>query len=247
MVKPKPTLTIDDVSVTEGNSGTTNLVFTVSLSATSAVTINVNYKTADGTATTGDNDYVSAFNVLTFGAGELTKTITVVVKGDQKFEADETILVNLSNPENADIADGQGVGTILNDDDLQLIFEEFGPAADQAAAFDSFLFTRDPFKVLSIADWFNFGGSADRNTRVVVFVANLTLNQGELPSSVVVNLVDGNNQTHDVPAEDVRAVRDTAFTQVVFRLPDTLASGVCQVTIKAQGRTSNTGTIRIAP
>jgi len=247
VVKPKPTLSIDDVSVTEGNSGTTNLVFTVSLSATSAVTINVNYKTADGTATTSDNDYASAFNVLTFAAGDLTKTLTVVVKGDQKFEADETLLVNLSNPENAAIADGQGVGTILNDDNLQLILEEPGPAADSAAAFDSFLFTRDPFKVVSIADWFNFGGSADRNTRVVVFVANLTLNQGEPPSSVVVNLVDANNQTHDVPAEDVRAVRETAFTQVVFRLPDTLAAGVCHVTIKAQGRTSNTGTIRIAP
>ena len=81
----------------------------------------------------------------------------------------------------------------------------------------------------------------------MIFAANLTLNQGELPSSVIVKLVDGNNQSHDVPAEDVRALRNTAFTQVVFRLPDSLASGVCHVSIKAQGRTSNTGTIRIAP
>ena len=247
VVKAAPTLSIDDVSVMEGNSGTTNLVFTVSLSAASAVTVIVNFATADGTATTSDNDYQSALTAVTFGPGELTKTITVVVKGDQKSEVDETVLVNLSNPQNATVADGQGVGTILNDDDLQLILDESGPAADQAAAFDSFLFTRDPFKVLSIADWFDFGGSADRNTRVLIFAMNLTLNQGELPSSVVVNLVDGNNQTHDVPAEDVRALPNTAFTQVVFRLPDSLAPGVCHVTIKAQGRTSNTGTIRIAP
>jgi|GEM_PF-1608191 len=242
VVKPAPTLLIDDVSVTEGNSGTTNLVFTVSLSATSAVTVIVNFATANGTATTSDNDYVSANGVLTFLAGDLTKTITVAVNGDQKSEVDETVLVNLTNPVNAAVADAQGLGTILNDDNLQLILDESGPAGDQAAALDSFLFMRDPFKVLSIADWFDFGGSADRNTRVLIFATNLTL-----PSSVVVNLVDANNQTHDVPAEDVRAVPNTAFTQVIFRLPDSLAPGVCHVTIKAQGRTSNTGTIRIAP
>jgi hypothetical protein len=156
-------------------------------------------------------------------------------------------LANLTNPVNVAIPDAQGVGAILNDDTLQLLLDESGPVADQAAALDSFLFTRDPFKVLSIASWFNFGGSPDRNTRVMIFAANLTLNQGELPSSVIVKLVDGNNQSHDVPAEDVRALRNTAFTQVVFRLPDSLASGVCHVSINAQGKASNTGTIRIAP
>ena len=247
VVKPQPTLLIDDVSVPEGNSGTTSLMFNVSLSAASALTVNVNFVTADLTATTSDNDYQSDNGKLTFSPGDLTKTITLIVNGDQKFEADETVLVNLTTPVNAAVADAQGVGTILNDDNLQLILDESGPAADQAAALASFLFVRDPFKVLSIADWFDFGGSADRNTRVLIFATNLALNQAEIPSSVVVSLVDGNSQTHDVTAEDLRALPNSAFTQVVFRLPDSLAPGVCHVTIKAQGRTSNTGTIRIAP
>lgn len=84
----------------------------------------------------------------------------------------------------------------------------------------------------------------------MVFVQNLRLNQGE---SVIVHLVDGNNQTFDVPAGDVRAVTNVDLTQVLFTLPDTVFAGVpgtpatCNVTIKAHGQMSNTGTIRITP
>src|SRR4051794_27087311 len=46
-----PTLYIDDVSVTEGNSGTTNAIFTVTLSPASTQTVSVAYSTANFTAT----------------------------------------------------------------------------------------------------------------------------------------------------------------------------------------------------
>ena len=105
------------------------------------------------------------------------------------------------------------------------------------------LFVRDPFLVRSIAEWANLG--PDRNTRVIVFAANLQLNQGETAAAVIVNLVDSNNQSYDVPAEDVRPVPNFAFTQVAVRLPDNLSAGVCMVTIKVHGQISNTGTIRI--
>ena len=104
-----------------------------------------------------------------------------------------------------------GVGTIGNDDDLQLILDESGPAANQATAMDSFLFLRDPFHVQTVLDLLpDFGAGPDRNTRVVLFAANLTLNNGELPSSVIVSLGDSSNQMFDVPAEDVRVI--PAFT-----------------------------------
>ena len=243
VVKPQPTLTINDVSIAEGHGGTTNLVFTVTLSAASALTVNVDFATADGTATTSDSDYQSANGTLTFNPGDVSKTVTVVVNGDQKSELDETVFVNLTNPVNAAVTDPQGAGTILNDDTLQLILDESGPAADQAAALESMLLLRDPFKVLSVANWLNFG--PDRNTRVIIFAANLQGNLAVIPS-VTVSLVDANNQTHDVPAEDVRPATHPDFMQVVFRLPNGLAPGVCHVTIKSHGRTSNTGTIRIA-
>jgi Calx-beta domain/Subtilase family len=110
-----PSLTISDVTVTEGNSGTVNAVFTVTFSTATAQTITVNFATANGTATAG-NDYVSNSGLLTFNPGETSKNITVVVNGDTAIEANETFFVNLTSSSNASIADGQGVGTIANDD-----------------------------------------------------------------------------------------------------------------------------------
>jgi len=245
VVKAQPTLSINDVSMAEGNSGTTNFVFTVTLSAASNLTVNVDYATANGTATIADNDYQAVSGTLTFNPGNLTRTITVLVNGDQKFEPDETFFVNLTNAVNATISDSQGVGTIQNDDTLQLILEESGPDPNQAAAFDSMLFVRDPFHVQSVASWLDLG--PDRNTRVLVFVKNLQLNQGETASAVVVHLVDNSNQSYDVTAEDVRPVPNFDVAQVTFRLPDNLASGGCMVTVKAHSQVSNTGTIRIVP
>jgi ribosomal protein L35AE/L33A len=110
-----PSLSINDVGVTEGNSGTVSANFTVSLSAASGQTVTVQYATADGTATAG-SDYQSASGTLTFNAGETSKPIMVLVNGDTTFESNETFLVNLTVPTNAAIGDGQGVGTIANDD-----------------------------------------------------------------------------------------------------------------------------------
>ena len=112
---PLPSLSIDDVTVVEGNSGTTNAVFTVTLSAASGQTVSVNYTTADGTATQ-PADYTSTSGTLTFTPGQTTRTITVPVVGETVPEANETFFVNLSGASNATIADNQGVGTITNDD-----------------------------------------------------------------------------------------------------------------------------------
>lgn len=117
-----------------------------------------------------------------------------------------------------------------------------GPAA---AAVDSLLLLRDPFPLLSMAPWFHQG--PDRNTRVLIFATDLMLNPGETASAVTVNLIDSNNLGRDIAAEDVRAVPNSNFVQVIFRLPSDLPAGVCQVSIKAHGQTSNTGTFRIAP
>ncbi|HKB19631.1 MAG TPA: Calx-beta domain-containing protein, partial [Gaiellaceae bacterium] len=112
-----PSFSIDDVTVTEGDTGTTNANFTVSLNAPSGRTVSVSYATADGTAH-APNDYQAAGDRLTFAAGQTTKTVTVLVKGDLLNENNETYFVNLSGPTNATITDGQGIGTIVDDDGL---------------------------------------------------------------------------------------------------------------------------------
>jgi hypothetical protein len=85
----------------------------------------------------------------------------------------------------------------------------------------------------------------DRNTRVIIFATNLQLAPGETASSVIVNLVDGNNQSYDVPAEEVRLPTGFGFTQVIFRLPNGLPVGTCTIRVKAHGQVSNAGTMRI--
>ncbi|MEZ4709295.1 MAG: Calx-beta domain-containing protein, partial [Caldilineaceae bacterium] len=114
-------LTIDDVSQVEGDSGPTTFVFTVRLSNDVAGGLTVDYSTADGSATAPD-DYTATNGTLTFaGSSGETQTITVQVNGDTAAEADESFSVLLRNLQggglNVGIADNSGVGTIENDDD----------------------------------------------------------------------------------------------------------------------------------
>ena len=110
-----PSLTIDDLQVTEGNGGTTNAVFTVRLSAASGQVVTADYATANGTAT-APADYTAAGGQLTFPAGTTTRTVTVAVVGDLLDEPSEAFLVRLSNPAGALLGDAQATGTIVDDD-----------------------------------------------------------------------------------------------------------------------------------
>jgi hypothetical protein len=113
--QPLPSVSVSDASITEGSSGTTNVNFTVNLSAVSRETVTVGYSTADNTATAA-SDYVAQSGGLSFYPGDTAKTISVKVLGDRIVESDETFFVNLTSATNATIADGQGIGTIVNDD-----------------------------------------------------------------------------------------------------------------------------------
>jgi methionine-rich copper-binding protein CopC len=81
----------------------------------------------------------------------------------------------------------------------------------------------------------------------MLFAQNLRLNPGELSSAVFVRLTLNNSVILQMPAEDVRALRESEFTQVVFRLPTGLRPGTYTVQILAHTRLSNGGTIRIVP
>jgi len=110
------TLSIADASITEGNSGSGNLTFTVRLSkADRKKTITVNYNTADGSAVAG-SDYTAVSGTVTIAAGRNSATFNVPVNGDTAVEPNETFSVNLFNPVNAALANGQALGTIINDD-----------------------------------------------------------------------------------------------------------------------------------
>ncbi len=112
----QPSLSINDVNVTEGDNGTVNANFTVRLSAASNQTVTVNVTTANGTASAGSDYMALSSTQLTFPPMTTTKPVSVVVNGDVLDESNETFFVNLFNQTNTTIEDGQGIGTIVDDD-----------------------------------------------------------------------------------------------------------------------------------
>jgi serralysin len=111
-----PAASIADATVVEGNSGTTNAVFTVSLSAPAAGGESVMVSTVNGSATAG-SDFTAVNTPVTFLAGETQRSVAVAIIGDTAVESDETFSVQLSAPSaGLTIGDGVGLGTIANDD-----------------------------------------------------------------------------------------------------------------------------------
>jgi hypothetical protein len=110
-----PNLTISDARVTEGNSGTVDLVFTATLSTATFTKVTAGYATGGGTAT-ATADYTPKQGTLTIPAWQRSTTVRVPVVGDTIAEPDETVELQLSNAVGATITDGTGVGTIVNDD-----------------------------------------------------------------------------------------------------------------------------------
>lgn len=143
-----PSISISDVSIAEGNQGTTNALFTVTLSFPSTATVSVAFSTADGTAVggptaSGGTDYLTNRGTLNFPPGTTRQTITVGVIGDTAVEPDETFFVNLTAPTNAVIAHGQAQGTIKDDDTRSIIqFSSAKYTVAEGAPSASFTLTR---------------------------------------------------------------------------------------------------------
>jgi hypothetical protein len=122
-----PVISINDATVTEGNDGTKDLTFTVSLNNASDDIVKVDYASADGTAIAG-SDYLATIGTLNFTPsdilagtteftpGETSKTITVKINGDAEIENSETFALNLANVVGGTIGKATGTGTITNDD-----------------------------------------------------------------------------------------------------------------------------------
>ena len=119
----QPAIAIADVTVTEGDSGTNDVTFSVTLTPASTNTVRVNFSTANGTAIGSGTtaDYVPGSGIVTFAPGTTNQQITVGVRGDRIFESDETFLINLTAPVNGMIGDGQAAATVLNDDAMPTV------------------------------------------------------------------------------------------------------------------------------
>jgi PKD repeat protein len=112
---PPPSISVNDANIVEGDSGTRNLVFRVTLNRASGKTVKVTLRTANGSAV-APSDYTSKTVVLTFSPGQTLKSVPIAVRGDHIREPNETLFVLLNNPVNASILDPNGSGGIINDD-----------------------------------------------------------------------------------------------------------------------------------
>jgi uncharacterized protein (TIGR03437 family) len=138
-----PMLSINDVSQSETDSGTTTFTFTVTSSLPAPASgITFDIATADDTAqddnpVSEDNDYVArSLTAQTIAAGNTTYTFDVTVNGDTLVESNETFVVNVTNVSNATVSDGQGQGTIQNDDTpLLIISQVYGGGGNASATY----------------------------------------------------------------------------------------------------------------
>jgi large repetitive protein len=188
---PQPALSIGDATVTEGDTGTVDATFTVTLAPISGRPVTVDYATADGSAT-AEADYGAVSETLTFAPGQTATTVTVPVNGDLSDESNETFTVGLSGEENASITDGSGLGTITDDDDPQpaLSIGDATVTEGNGTATATFTVQLSPASVGDVSvDYATADGSATAGSDYVGESGELTLPAGETTETITVNVI----------------------------------------------------------
>lgn len=240
IVRPPPSLSINDISFVEGDTGVKFVFFTVTSSASSNLPVSVDFTTGNNTAT-APSDYQSAMGTLTFSPLQTTRIIVVTINGDTVFEPDETFTMTLSNPVNATIARAQGTATIQNDEAPVLLTEE---NTNHVIALDSVTQVRDPFPLATVRNF-----SADQHTRVSLFVWRLGLLPGDTIANITVRADDGHGTFYTLPVEAMAPVTGPDnVTQLIVRLPDNVTGAPRNlgVTVLVRGPISNKAFISIA-
>jgi Calx-beta domain/Beta-propeller repeat len=187
---PVTSLSINDVSFSEGNSGPTTATFTVTRSGDTAQEVTVAYATADGSATAG-SDYQTASGTLTFAPGETSKTISVLVNGDRVPELNETFVVNLGGATNANITHGQGVGTIM-DDEPRISISDVSKKEGKKGQTTSFTFTVTLSAAYDEAVTMSFqtvnGTATTSDSDYVAQTGTLTFKPGETTKTITIQV-----------------------------------------------------------
>lgn len=198
-----PSITIGNVSVIEGDTGSVNAVFTVSLSAPLDQVMTVDFATVDGTAKAG-KDYVATSGTLTFNPGETTKTISVAVLGDLIDEYDETFTVQLSNSTGALVFTPQAVGTILdNDAPPQITISDVTMKEGKANTYTSFVFTVSlsaPSEKTVTVNYQTADGTATAGGKQADYYSAggyVTFNPGETTKTITITVVGDNRKEAD--------------------------------------------------
>ncbi|MGK7904038.1 MAG: DUF4347 domain-containing protein [Hormoscilla sp.] len=182
------TFRIDDVTVTEGDSGTTDAVFTVTLATPLEEAASVDLNTVNVSAVAG-RDYESTTGTLNFEPGTQEQTVSVPVFGNRESQGDRAFFVNLSNSsENATIGENQGIGIIADDDQLSASVSDTEAIEGEAAAFTVRLSIASDEPV--IVQYATASDTAVDGDNFEGISGELTLEPGELEKTVTVETID---------------------------------------------------------
>lgn len=191
IVDDDPTIAVIGTSVVEGNTGSTQLDFSVVLSLAYDVPVTVHYATADGTAKAG-SDYQASSGSLTFAPGQTSKTLSVSVNGDRLAEPNETFFVNLSNPNNAAITNGQGIGNIV-DDEPRISISDVNKAEGKKGSTTLFTFTVSLAAAYDQAVTMSFrtvnGTAKTSNKDYVARTGTITFAPGETTKTITIQVI----------------------------------------------------------
>ena len=227
-------LAIDSPTVTEGDSGTATLTFTVRLSPASGQQVTVAWADAGtGTAESGTDYAALGGGTLTFAPNETSKTIAVSVTGDTADEPDETVVIELSNPSNATLAGGvstlTGAGTISDDDPAPVVTLVLTPAAvsenggvstvtatlDRASSETTTVTVSAAAVAPAVSGDFTLSAN-----RVLTVAAGATASTGTVTVTGVDNSLDAPDRTVTVSATATNGLGVTGPSDVTLTLTD---------------------------
>ena len=179
---PAPTISINDVSTSNENAASTNLVAT--LSAASGKAITVDFATSNGTATAG-SDYTASSGTLTFAAGTTTKNVPIAVLADAFDEPNETVTVTLSNPNNVTLNDATGILTITDDDNAPTLSIADKTISDETAVASNIVVTlASPSQQTITVDYATSNGTATAANDYVAATGTLSFAPGTTTKNI---------------------------------------------------------------
>jgi hypothetical protein len=185
IIDDEPRISVGDASATEGNSDTTDMVFSVTLSQPSDIPVTVDFATTDGSATAG-TDYQTISGTLTFAPGEVNKTVTVTINGDRLAEPTEDLTLNLSNATNAAINTGQASGDIVDNEPLaDISFAPSQPEGDAGTTVFTFTISlSEPASDLVLVNYATADAGATAGSDYQAISGTLTFAPGETSKTI---------------------------------------------------------------
>jgi hypothetical protein len=247
---PSPAISVNDVTVTEGNAGTVTATFTITQDARGKSS--VRYSTANGTARSPD-DYLSRTGRLKFAGGHRTNKVAITVVGDTLDESNETFFLRLSVPVGATLADAEGRGTITDNDappsvsSVATATVPEGNSGDAPFASIDVTLSAPSGRAVSV-DYTTIDGSANSGSDYDLTAGTLDFPAGQTVGSVTVRVIGDDategDETFDVDlANPVNATLGAHPTTITIQDNDPIPPGSAVLNVTgATVREGNTGT-----